>query len=213
MIVFKGTQDRVLSTLQSVAGIVERRHVFNKATNATSITNGFPEQGGSSSADVAAEGCNASGEAPAVAGSDDDGNSEEGDPDRRSKHLTSSTEDRTAHRSLSPLTNIRREGAVNQMTQNPIAAGKTPDKAAESKAVTAIPHLFDLMPDSAYIRIAQLVQSPKNPNAQTPLPFSAPTLWRKVKAGTFPQPVKLGERITAWKVGSVRTWLNEQAAG
>ena len=71
---------------------------------------------------------------------------------------------------------------------------------------------FDTLPDSAFIREAQLVQSPKRPDTPAPLPFSAPTLWRKVKAGTFPQPVKLSERVTAWNVGAVRAWIAGQCA-
>lgn len=39
------------------------------------------------------------------------------------------------------------------------------------------------------------------------LGFSAPTLWRKVKAGTFPQPVKLGEKMTAWRLEEVQEWM------
>jgi len=80
---------------------------------------------------------------------------------------------------------------------------------AQDKAPT-IPS-FDALPDSAFIREAQLVQSPKHPDRPAPLPFSAPTLWRKVKAGTFPKPVKLSERVTAWKVGTVRAWMAAQA--
>ena len=71
---------------------------------------------------------------------------------------------------------------------------------------------FDALPNSAYIREAQLVQSAKRPNSTAPLPFSAPTLWRMVKAGTFPQPVKFSSRVTCWNVGSVREWLAAQAA-
>jgi predicted DNA-binding transcriptional regulator AlpA len=71
--------------------------------------------------------------------------------------------------------------------------------------------IFDALPDSAFIRESQLVQSPKRPKNPAPLPFSAPTLWRKVKAGTFPRPVKLSERVTAWNVGSIRDWLNAQS--
>ena len=66
---------------------------------------------------------------------------------------------------------------------------------------------FDTLPDSAFIRESQLVQSPKRPETRAPLPFSAPTLWRKVKAGTFPKPIKLSDRVTAWKVGDVRAWI------
>lgn len=72
--------------------------------------------------------------------------------------------------------------------------------------------VFDALPDSAFIRESQMVQSPKRPNTPAPLPFSAPTLWRKVKAGTFPKPIKLSERVTAWQVGAVRAWMTAQAA-
>lgn len=64
---------------------------------------------------------------------------------------------------------------------------------------------FDQLPFAALLRQAQLIRSAKNPTA--PLPFSAATLWRKVKDGTFPAPVKLSERITAWQAGAVREWL------
>ena len=80
------------------------------------------------------------------------------------------------------------------------------DKTTVAKSV------FDALPDSAYVREAQLVQSPTRPDSTAPLPFSAPTLWRKVKAGTFPKPTKLSERVTAWKVGTVRAWLLAQEA-
>jgi prophage regulatory protein len=70
--------------------------------------------------------------------------------------------------------------------------------------------VFDALPDSAFVRESQLVQSPKRPEHPAPLPFSAPTLWRKVAAGTFPKPVKLSERVTCWKVSEVRAWMTAQ---
>lgn len=82
--------------------------------------------------------------------------------------------------------------------------------AAQSIKPAALIPSFDALPDSAFIREAQLVQSPKRPTTPAPLPFSAPTLWRKVAAGTFPAPFKLSERVTAWKVGAVREWINAQ---
>ncbi len=87
------------------------------------------------------------------------------------------------------------------------------DSARQSESVlTAVPpSYFDKLPDNAFIREAQLVRSPKRPHAPAPLPFSAPTLWRKVKAGTFPRPVKLSERVTAWKVADVRAWIAAQS--
>ena len=87
----------------------------------------------------------------------------------------------------------------------PIVATIPAAKSAIQRSV------FDELPDSAFIRESQLVQSPKRPDHPAPLPFSAPTLWRKVKAGTFPKPVKLSERVTCWKVSEVRAWMMAQA--
>ena len=72
--------------------------------------------------------------------------------------------------------------------------------------------VFDTLPDAAYVRQSQLIRDTNNPDSNAPLPFSSPTLWRRVKDGTFPKPIKLGERCTAWKVGDIRQWLAEQAA-
>lgn len=44
----------------------------------------------------------------------------------------------------------------------------------------------------------------------TLLPFSSATLWRKVKAGSFVKPVKLSDRITAWKRADVYAWLEKR---
>lgn len=71
--------------------------------------------------------------------------------------------------------------------------------------------LFDALPDNAWLREAQLVRSCKKPTSYlAPLPFSAPTLWRMVKAGKFPKPTKLSAGVTAWQVGQVRAWLAAQ---
>lgn len=55
------------------------------------------------------------------------------------------------------------------------------------------------LPQTGYLRQAQLIPAI--------FPFSSATLWRKVKAGTFPKPVKLGPRITAWRVEDIREAL------
>ena len=65
--------------------------------------------------------------------------------------------------------------------------------------------VFDSLPDSAYSRQSDLLKSSKNPAA--PIPFSPATLWRKVKAGTFPKSYKISDRVTCWNVGEVRAWM------
>ena len=61
------------------------------------------------------------------------------------------------------------------------------------------------MPDVALLRVSQLI-APAGP-----VPFRSASLWRHVKAGTFPQPIKLNSgRITCWRWGDVRAWLEAQ---
>jgi prophage regulatory protein len=62
---------------------------------------------------------------------------------------------------------------------------------------------FDDLPGTGFIRAAQLI-----PHV---VPFSQATLWRKTQIGEFPRPVKLSERVTAWRVSDVRAWLEAQA--
>jgi len=73
--------------------------------------------------------------------------------------------------------------------------------------------VFDMLPDSAFVRESQLVQDPRRSPFPAPLPFSAATLWRKVAAGTFPKPIKLSTRVTAWRVSDVRIFLQSPDAG
>ena len=61
------------------------------------------------------------------------------------------------------------------------------------------------LPNVGYIRQSQLIP--------VILPFSSATLWRKVKSGDFPSPVKLSERITAWRVEDIRAWMQERQSG
>jgi predicted DNA-binding transcriptional regulator AlpA len=58
---------------------------------------------------------------------------------------------------------------------------------------------FDELPESSFVRLNQLL-------AMQIVPFSAATTWRRVRAGTFPRPVKISHGVTAWRVGDVREW-------
>lgn len=60
---------------------------------------------------------------------------------------------------------------------------------------------YETLPADALLRERELLPV---------LPYSAPTLWRRVKSGDFPQPTRLEGRITCWRWGDVRTWLEAQ---
>jgi len=78
-------------------------------------------------------------------------------------------------------------------------------KQLKSELTKNIPQVFpdiDLMSDSGFIRLPQL---------KFLLSVSSATIWRGVKNGTIPKPVKLTERTTAWNVGLVRAALAAKA--
>jgi predicted DNA-binding transcriptional regulator AlpA len=57
------------------------------------------------------------------------------------------------------------------------------------------------LPASGFVRESQLSKF---------VPFSSSTLWRRVKEGKFPAPVKLSERVTAWRCADVHAWMQAQ---
>ncbi len=42
------------------------------------------------------------------------------------------------------------------------------------------------------------------------LPFGESTLWTKVRTGEFPAPVRLSDRITAWKKSDIVAWMKSK---
>lgn len=58
-----------------------------------------------------------------------------------------------------------------------------------------------VFPETGFLRIKQLLNF---------IPASEPTIWRWVKNGQFPKPVKLGPRTTAFDVAAVREWMEER---
>lgn len=64
------------------------------------------------------------------------------------------------------------------------------------------------LPETGYLRLPHIIGDPKARPPIPPLyPVSKSTWWAGVKAGRFPKPVKLGPRITAWRVEDIRALL------
>ena len=64
------------------------------------------------------------------------------------------------------------------------------------------------LPETGLLRIKQILGDAKAKPPILPLiPVSKSTWWAGVKSGHFPQPVKLGPRITAWRVSDIREMI------
>lgn len=67
--------------------------------------------------------------------------------------------------------------------------------------MTALPD----QPRTGLLRLKQII----GPNG--PIPVSKSTWWAGVKSGRYPKPVKLGERITAWRAEDIRKLIEDGA--
>jgi len=71
-------------------------------------------------------------------------------------------------------------------------------------------HYF--LPPIGYLRLNQIVGDKKA--GITPIfPVSKSTWWAGVKSGRYPQPVKLSERCTAWRVEDIRALIEQGGKG
>jgi prophage regulatory protein len=58
--------------------------------------------------------------------------------------------------------------------------------------------------ETGFIRLSQIVGDNKTePPTPAIIPVSKSTWWAGVKSGRYPQPVKLSERCTAWRVRDI----------
>lgn len=68
------------------------------------------------------------------------------------------------------------------------------------------------IPESGFLREWQVIGDPQSdPPIPAIVPVGRSTWWAGIKAGRFPKPVKLGPRITAWRVEDIRTLINDLA--
>ncbi|MDO9068301.1 MAG: AlpA family phage regulatory protein [Deltaproteobacteria bacterium] len=67
-------------------------------------------------------------------------------------------------------------------------------------------------PPFHYLRIYQIIGN-RQRGVQPLLPVSASTWWAGVKNGKFPQPIKLGQRITVWRSDEIDALLRELSGG
>lgn len=54
------------------------------------------------------------------------------------------------------------------------------------------------LPRSGYVRESTVLRF---------IPFGRSTLWAKAKRGEFPRPVKISQRVTAWRAEDIWTWI------
>jgi prophage regulatory protein len=63
------------------------------------------------------------------------------------------------------------------------------------------------MPDQFELSKTGFLRLPAIIAPHGPIPVSKSTWWAGIKTGRYPKPVKLGARITAWRVEDIRALI------
>lgn len=69
-----------------------------------------------------------------------------------------------------------------------------------------------ILPETGFVRLQTIIGDPKsNPPIPAIIPVSKSTWWAGVKTGRFPEPVKLGPRITVWRAEDIRDLIKNSS--
>jgi prophage regulatory protein len=60
------------------------------------------------------------------------------------------------------------------------------------------------LPQEGFVRLSQFL------GARHAIPIGRSTWWQGVKTGRFPKPVRLGRRITVWRVTDIRDLIERE---
>lgn len=71
--------------------------------------------------------------------------------------------------------------------------------------------LYGGLPEEGLVRLPQIIGDRKR-GITGVFPISRSSWYAGIKAGLYPEPVKLGPRTAAWEVGKIRKLLEQQTA-
>jgi hypothetical protein len=63
------------------------------------------------------------------------------------------------------------------------------------------------LPETGFLRLSQIIGDPKK-GIPPIIPIKKTTWWDGVRSGRFPRPVKLGPRVTVWRVEDIRAMIS-----
>lgn len=84
----------------------------------------------------------------------------------------------------------------------PTIGSSTAPMAAGSEAMPPVcVRAHPTLPATGFLRQSQVLAF---------VPISKSTLWRRIHARTFPEPLKLSERVTVWRAEDILRWIAQQ---
>lgn len=64
------------------------------------------------------------------------------------------------------------------------------------------------LPTTGFLRLPQIIGDKNSvPPIPAIIPVSKSSFWAGVKSGRYPQPVKISNRCTAWRVEEIRAYI------
>lgn len=78
---------------------------------------------------------------------------------------------------------------------------KTTSLPTATKAAANTARPAPALPETGFLRLPQVLAF---------VPISKSTLWRRIQAHTFPEPLKLSPRVTVWRAEDIRQWISQQ---
>lgn len=64
------------------------------------------------------------------------------------------------------------------------------------------------LPETGFLRLPQIIGDPKAvPPIPPIIPVKKSCWWDGVRTGRFPKPIKLGPRVTVWRVEDIRALI------
>ncbi len=68
------------------------------------------------------------------------------------------------------------------------------------------------LPETGFVRLCNIIGDTRaSPPIPAIIPVSKSTWWAGVKSGRFPKPIKIGPRITVWRVEDILTFIQGSA--
>ena len=75
-----------------------------------------------------------------------------------------------------------------------------------------VSNIIAALPETGFLRLTQIVGSRKL-NFPPLIPIGKSSWWAGVRSGRYPKPIKLGPRVTAWRVEDIRKLIADPVGG
>ena len=70
----------------------------------------------------------------------------------------------------------------------------------------------EIIPQTPITAFSAADEIARRPKVQSVTGLACSTIYEQMKKGTFPKPIKLGERAVGWRMSEINAWLEQRTA-